>query len=398
MELVVNWSAPPDPVSALAWAARNPWPARLQIRMNREAETDEERRYLQLFEMYRPTVTIDSAVEPAPTPYDLSRLATPEKECMPISGEFLQRMCEYTVTSEEKGLQMHSWLDWIVPKSRQITVCEPFAAEVLENTKSLFVYPEPEICPSVFEATWPALRLLVIHSGDNTVPETPLREFLERHPNVLIWGVNLLIDHPRVRIAPLGVENTMWRWPAEKGEEEVITPTIPEPTILEEIGSVPPCGPRLLQKMLSGKITELPMPVRRNIERIYNTVFTFTKATHPLRKIWIEGIRFSTVTRLHNLPRPEYNEVLGQCHAICCPPGNGWDTHRLWETLYAGAYGILDANLHTALLLAQYPSLPCVAVTAAEEIQDLVFGPSPAPFPVCLLREAWELWYKAATA
>ena len=30
---------------------------------------------------------------------------------------------------------------------------------------------------------------------------------------------------------------------------------------------------------------------------------------------------------------------------IISPPGNGIDTHRVWETIYAGSYPVVEKNL-----------------------------------------------------
>ena len=41
-----------------------------------------------------------------------------------------------------------------------------------------------------------------------------------------------------------------------------------------------------------------------------------------------------------------YLEDLKNANFVLCPIGNGIDTHRIWETLYAGAIPILEKNVH----------------------------------------------------
>lgn len=41
-----------------------------------------------------------------------------------------------------------------------------------------------------------------------------------------------------------------------------------------------------------------------------------------------------------------YLEDLKKTNFVLCPVGNGIDTHRIWETLYAGAIPILEKNMH----------------------------------------------------
>ena len=39
-----------------------------------------------------------------------------------------------------------------------------------------------------------------------------------------------------------------------------------------------------------------------------------------------------------------YKNYLNQIHShkmVICPRGNGWDTHRIWETLYLNQYQLL---------------------------------------------------------
>ncbi len=46
----------------------------------------------------------------------------------------------------------------------------------------------------------------------------------------------------------------------------------------------------------------------------------------------------------HGLSFESYCESLARYQWVVCPPGNGVDTHRVWETLYVGSYPIVLKN------------------------------------------------------
>jgi hypothetical protein len=52
-----------------------------------------------------------------------------------------------------------------------------------------------------------------------------------------------------------------------------------------------------------------------------------------------------------------------------CPPGNGEDTHRLWETLYVGSIPIVKKSINTLF----YSDLPICYVDNWEQLADYNF-------------------------
>ncbi len=61
---------------------------------------------------------------------------------------------------------------------------------------------------------------------------------------------------------------------------------------------------------------------------------------------------------------------------VVCPEGNGFDTHRLWETLYMGGVPVVRKNNYISPLIA---GLPVLQVRNWAELQDLG-----------MLEQAWE--------
>ena len=52
-----------------------------------------------------------------------------------------------------------------------------------------------------------------------------------------------------------------------------------------------------------------------------------------------------------------------------CPPGNGPDTHRVWETLLMGAFPVVIAGDHASRLMEDL-SLPCVRLDKWADLRD----------------------------
>jgi hypothetical protein len=59
-----------------------------------------------------------------------------------------------------------------------------------------------------------------------------------------------------------------------------------------------------------------------------------------------------------------YPEELARHRFVCCPPGNGLDTHRMWEALYMGTIPVVLRNPVTEA----FADLPIVAVSDFAEV------------------------------
>jgi hypothetical protein len=304
--------------------------------------------------------------------YDLSHLEIPVGSILPMTGEFLQSLCDYTVLTRHYKIEMHKWVDIACSPEKQLFTDDTWSDVICNNAKSLFLYPNIHTIEAVLKYSWPTLRLLIIHSSDFTVPQSFLNQFLEAHPSVYIWVQNAIDTHPRQRILPIFLENRVWRNGRQdkKGEEQEVD----TPMILE----------------------------RPNSEgRPYKILCTQYWPTHPIRRIWDEYIKTHCRgnTNIMVLPRLDvitYSEMIPLGHTVLCPPGNGIDTHRTWEVLQCGGYPILLNSAHTRLLQDQYPSLPLLRISEIEEIQNLEIPPeSPSEFHPLFLREYWKILFRS---
>jgi hypothetical protein len=277
-----------------------------------------------------------------------------------VSGEFFQGMCEYTVINEQKKAEMHKWIDVAVPLERQLFIEKEWSEEIIRTTKSLFVYVEPGLLDVVAKrGPWPALRLLVFHNGDDVVNYDLLIPFLEKHPNVYSYIQNNIVAHPQIRTLPIMEQNRIWRG-----------------------GSVD---------------WDPPVTISRNAERENNILFTWFSNTNPVRGKWLQEL-LPLRSELQNvdlyrgrLPRDEFIELLSTYKMVICPPGNGRDTHRHWETMMNGAWAIVQNNEHTKRLLADYPSLPVIPIDIMKDLTTLPIPKEiPSPFHPMYLRPFWK--------
>ncbi len=312
--------------------------------------------------------------------YDMSQLDIPTEPFLAVTGEFFQSLCDYTVISARKKKDIHDWInlvapidkqvitewvDIITPLERQLFTEVEWPANVVATAKSLFVYPDTELLKAVIHrGPWPALRLIVIHNGDDPVNYELLLPFLEANPTVYAWVQNNVVSHPRIRSLPIGEQNRVWR----EGTAEF----------------------------------DPPITVCRTSSREYGILYPWCSDTHPSRRIWFEQARGLRAWRpdMHLFtarhPKEDYMESMESAYTVICPRGNGLDTHRHWETLYKGAWAIVPANAHTACMLLEYPSLPFIPIQSPIELPTLQLPiMSPSPFHPMLLRPFWQTLYRS---
>ena len=284
-----------------------------------------------------------------PGTFDLSTLDIPV-ETAPVTGEFLQGLCDYTVLDQEKKVEFHEWIDTTLPLKRQVFIEGQWPDT--SSVESLFVYPKDGLLEAVAQRTWPSLRLIVSHNGDNPVNYKVLIPFLEANPKVYAWVVNNTVKHPRIRTIPIAEQNRMWR---------------------------------------GGTLSyDPPVTVKHGGERS-RILFTACSPTNPIRKEWMDELRplastLKDVDYIPRVPRDEFIELLGTYKMVVCPPGNGVDTHRHWESIYNGAWAAVHNNEHTKRLLEEYPSLPFMPI---ETVRDLSVPQGEPEFHPLILRQFW---------
>lgn len=72
------------------------------------------------------------------------------------------------------------------------------------------------------------------------------------------------------------------------------------------------------------------------------------------------------------VPKEQFYETLSKFYYNVCPMGNGFDTHRFWETLMVGTIPIVKSHDFYDNLLFQYPKLPIIQVKSWEQLPMLI--------------------------
>jgi hypothetical protein len=273
----------------------------------------------------------------------------PVEPFLPVTGEFLQSLCDYSITSKDITKRFENPVDYAHPPERQCFIEDTWPPAVFEAT-SLFIFPEGPITKNVFKHTWPNLRLIVFHNSDYEIDYDLVIPFLDANPKVHCWAQNAFW-HPRIRVVPIGEENRRWR-----GGNAIWEPTV---------------------------------TVSRATERDIGVLVPYWNNTNPVRGIWFD--QASERRDVHILPRlqkRDYLDYVEQARALVCPPGNGIDTHRHWDALRHGAWAVVQNNGHTQALLKTYPSLHLIPV---DDMRSPIVVPEGLPpFHPLMLRPFWR--------
>lgn len=278
----------------------------------------------------------------------------------PVTPEFLRSLCEWAVVDEARVAEEGEWMR----RGGLLVAEEALWPLATVKARSLHVTPSKGCWDRVEQESWPALRLVIIHGGDAGMHPHYFMEFLRKWPAVTIWLQNLMEEPPvelaeRMRVVPLFEQDLRWRISeaTRAGADEVTT----------YIGG----------------------------ERSVEIFFPFCSYTNVMRPVWMEKGRLLRGRREgfefvpYKLPAEEYEAALADARAVVCPPGNGVDTHRVWETLYKGGWAIVQDSPHTRLLLAAWPDLPLLAIKDPEDLVGLEIPAAPVRLQPILFRWWW---------
>jgi hypothetical protein len=362
--LYIDLDNPIDPAPQLAMI-RKSFRDRLVIYCRKPCSAAEEN-YMRFFEEFHPIIKYDaqvasrlvigSDIEYDHQSYRISALDIPTGPFLPVTGEFLQGLCDYTITYKlvedlfgDTNYYTHS-------RERHFFIEDEWPPHIFQAT-SLFIHPsfEGATARRVFSHAWPNLRLIVFHNSDYPVHYRSVVPFLEANPKVWCWAENAIEWHPRIKVVPIGEQNRRWRGGDAFSEEPTVTTS-------------------------------------RNTMRDVEILVPFWRCfTNPIRTVWNEQARERGLPMLPEMAQKDYLEKVTGARALVCPPGNGLDTHRHWDALRQGAWAVVEDNDHTRYLLQSYPSLHLIPV---EDLTSPITIPEGLPpFHPVMLRAYWEVLF-----
>jgi hypothetical protein len=168
-------------------------------------------------------------------------------------------------------------------------------------------------------------KIFLTHNSDTVIDENLTVNWLNKNPEIILYAQNLTFEHPRAFVLPIGQANSMWL----HGSKE-------------------------------------PWKKECNYKDI-NVLLTHCEMTTNLRS----GLNELNDNRITKAPKCNYNEYvlyLQRSKFVICPPGNGPDTHRLWETLAAGAIPIVIKDKFIEQLIRTFPDINLAIVDNFNQI------------------------------
>jgi len=172
--------------------------------------------------------------------------------------------------------------------------------------------------------------VIVTHNSDGGICTPKVRSY-DCDPNLTTWpdniikwfAQNLCINHPKITPIPIGLEN------------DYCFPDLEKTKILKYI-----------QNEYYHKI---------NLVYVNHNVGTNFKERQPIYDLLAKE-KWATVKYGRNPDNyADYLRDLKQHAFVVCPPGNGVDTHRLWEALYLGCIPIVKRYPGAEYFAARFP-------------------------------------------
>jgi hypothetical protein len=157
--------------------------------------------------------------------------------------------------------------------------------------------------------------VLISHNSDENI-DSKFESILNSNLLIKWFAQNILIFHPKLFLLPIGIANSMWKH-----------------------GNL-----QLFKKKVLNK--------KKDFYFFFSINTNFKERIHCKEEIEKKGLIFGKLVNFDN-----YIKELSEHKFAICPPGNGIDSHRIWECYYLNTIPILLKNNFT-LQLAKI--LPCV--------------------------------------
>jgi hypothetical protein len=229
------------------------------------------------------------------------------KPCPPfVSGDAFRASCDYIFDETDTSLDPGH----VGPKS------------------TLFV--KGDYLGRFFERIHPYLPhpyLLVTHNSDNSAPGA-FSSYLQDE-KLIAWFAQNLDDpsHPKMHPIPIGIANRAWKHG----------------------------NGRLMKKILA-----------QHLPKSHLLYLNIVVSTYPQERTLVYNLLSPFAYRTSAQPFERYLRDVATSTFVASPRGNGLDTHRLWESLYLGAYPIVKSSTLDSL----YADLPVLIVQDWSEVTE----------------------------
>ncbi len=230
-----------------------------------------------------------------------------------ISGERLAELCDEAY--------------WIPAGRRAINPVQLAARD------ASVIYSHTDQIFGLFDAlrTKPGRFIVVTAESDHAVTE---QDFQARPWNVVEWfGMNVAAQHPACRVLPLGLANSSC--------SVTLKPT--------SLAGLPGDAEKSAWLYVNHRVETNPA-IRKAVYKIFQA---------RVGEGWVTVQEPPASGEMGNYP-----QELARHRFVCCPPGNGIDTHRMWEALYTGTIPVVLRSPVTEA----FADLPIVQVSDYAEV------------------------------
>jgi hypothetical protein len=232
-----------------------------------------------------------------------------------IGGEVFQSLCDATIITKDIE-NFHSSLPKTIYKIFIDPICESDKKRIENGTlTSFFVYTH--ILDRFVADILPLIRfpfILMTHNSDGFIDEKYL-SLLNDERLVCMYSQNIHILHPKLKSLPIGIANSQW----QHGNKEIVS-------------------------MVTKRLTPIPFLKKNNKIYVNFSIGTYRQHRQKVYDI-LKKKEFSFFDN-HKSFYDLWPSMAGY-KWVACPRGNGVDTHRLWETLYAGCIPVVDRSINS---------------------------------------------------
>lgn len=230
-----------------------------------------------------------------------------------ISGERFQTIADIYLGTQER-FNCNPYIATQYSKQLDIrTINNPF-----NNPKTIFCYSNMlnDLYSKLQYFTNPFV--LISHNSDENIDER-YEKLLYSNKIIRWYSQNIQIIHPKLSLLPIGIANGMW----EHGNLNTLETTI-----------------------------NRKIPKSNDFYFYFNISTNYNKRTHCKVEIEKKGLVFGTQVNFDS-----YLQDLATYKFAICPPGNGIDSHRIWECYYLGVIPIMLKSTFTEHIKNR---LPCI--------------------------------------
>jgi hypothetical protein len=174
--------------------------------------------------------------------------------------------------------------------------------------------------------------VLISGNSDDNINGNDIFLYIANHKNIITWyAQNLSIDHPKLKLLPIGIANSQW--------------------------------PHGNLKAFTNIMNALP-------DKVNDIYFQFKIDTNHVKRSVCYNELSHIVPFLESLPAVQNWERLATYKFCICPEGNGFDSHRIWECYYLKVIPIVLNNNFIQILKKQY-NLPLIILQNWNDLRNI---------------------------